>query len=136
MKKLLILGVIALFTACSGGENKTVETEPVTEKVATKDELQLEITKMEQELTNKMRTKFDDELAKRVVTFYRDYAQNNPKDSITPEYLFKAGYIRKCNCPCHSKTGLIMHFIPCCDDGYEIVNYHFFNNRFIKKNDN
>jgi tetratricopeptide (TPR) repeat protein len=93
MKKLLILGVIALFTACSGGENKTVETEPVTEKVATKDELQLEITKMEQELTNKMRTKFDDELAKRVVTFYRDYAQNNPKDSITPEYLFKAGEV-------------------------------------------
>ena len=44
------------------------------------------------------------------------------------DYLIKAGFIRKCNCCCHSKDGpTVLHFMPCCDDGYEIVNYHFIN---------
>ncbi len=24
----------------------------------------------------------------------------------------------KCNCPCHQKGRMLMHFIPCCDGGY------------------
>ena len=96
MKKLLYILSLALLMACGSG-NPTIENE--TEKVETKtpemskDELQTEIAKMEQDLSNKLRIKFDDVLAQQVVDLYVEYANNNPQDSITPEYLFKAGEV-------------------------------------------
>lgn len=88
----LTLGIIAC-----GGQTNNQDAEQTSEENATqtisKEELQKEIATMEDELLSKMRTKFDESVAKRVVQFYRDYATNNPKDSITPEYLFKAGEV-------------------------------------------
>ena len=41
--------------------------------------------------------------------------------------LLEEGLIKKCTCGCHDKDGpVIMHFAPCCDNGYLIANMHFF----------
>ncbi len=28
---------------------------------------------------------------------------------------------KKCNCPCHSSAGAMMHCFPCCDAGVELL---------------
>lgn len=85
---LMILGLIAC-----GTEQKNEEPKKEEKAVSNKEELQVEIIKMEEELTKKMRTQFDENLAKRVVEFYKSYADNNPQDSISADYLFKAGEV-------------------------------------------
>lgn len=84
---------MALLMACGNAETTTEAQAEEKSPEQVKEELVLEITKMEEDLMAKMRTEFDDNMARNLVKFYTQYADNNPKDSISAEYLFKAGEV-------------------------------------------
>lgn len=93
MKKLVPLFLAAIMMACNGTGEKAEEKNKLNEATSNKEAARSEIEALEGELMNKLRSGFDEELAKRVVDFYVTYANNNPKDEYTPEYLFKAGEV-------------------------------------------
>src|SRR5690606_3031273 len=88
MKRTIHL--IFLLTAITIGCNQQPKEETPEQR---KEKLQLEISQMEDQLTKAMKVGLDKSLAEQLVTFYKDFADANTKDSIAPEYLFKAAEV-------------------------------------------
>lgn len=94
MRKVAIMAMLALLAACAGGETETEqknETEELTVEQG-KAKMLTDIAAMEADLTtNADVTKpLKKNIAEDLVRKYRDFANINPRDSITPHYLLKA----------------------------------------------
>lgn len=59
-----------------------------------KAELLGKIEKLEQELFKSKSAAFNEAKAKEIVTFYTAYAENNPSDTVSPDFLFKAAEVQ------------------------------------------
>jgi TolA-binding protein len=94
MKRVVIMAMLALLVACAGGgegSDKENEAKELTVEQG-KAKMLNDIATMETDLTSNLdvtkplqKNKAEDLLRK-----YRDYANINPRDSITPHYLLKA----------------------------------------------
>lgn len=85
--------VIAITACTEGGNVDSEQQDESTSMVQSKEERQAEIAAMETEvaaLVRSDRTEMLDAKADRLLKRYRDYIGQNPRDSITAEYLFKA----------------------------------------------
>ncbi|MDA7836228.1 tetratricopeptide repeat protein [Salibacteraceae bacterium] len=95
MRKLLVIGLVAvLIASCAeNGADVNSERDGVTSGVQSKEDRQAEIQELEKEISSMAkseRTEAVDAKAERLLKRYRDYVGQNPRDSITAEYLFRA----------------------------------------------
>ncbi|MEX2597184.1 MAG: tetratricopeptide repeat protein [Salibacteraceae bacterium] len=97
MKKVWMRGVVVLsLMACNMEDKEGVKPrvdDRSTAGVQSIEERQQEIAEMEREIKAYAKQEKNDMMtakAERLLVRYRDYISNNPRDSITAEYLFKA----------------------------------------------
>lgn len=88
-----LLTFVVLFFACGGDDQSASSTntdQPTEEVVAA--EQQKNIAKLEDELYQK-NLQFDRRAANQIFDVYLAYAAEHPLDTLTPEYLFRAGQV-------------------------------------------
>ncbi len=88
--KYVFIAIVTFFVASCGSDEKVKE-----EKVATTTDPKVELTNLIKRLEGEMHRsmKIDNVIAGQALQAYSDYSKNYPDDSITPDYLFKAGEI-------------------------------------------
>jgi len=88
----LLISVV-LFLACGGEDpsDANTKTEQPTEEVVAAEQ-QKTIAKLEDELYQK-NLEFDRRAANQIFDVYLAYAAEHPLDTLTPEYLFRAGQV-------------------------------------------
>lgn len=94
MRKVAIMAMLAILVACSGGESDSNQENNTKELTVEQGKVKMleDIASMEADLTTNVDvTKpLKKGKAEDLVRKYRDYANINPRDSITPHYLLKA----------------------------------------------
>ncbi|CAN5308301.1 hypothetical protein BH10BAC1_BH10BAC1_07870 [soil metagenome] len=92
MKRIKIFIAIVSVIAVASCGNDTKITEPEVSNIPDpKTELSSKIQNLESEMHSSMQ--LDNEKAAQALVAYSEYAKLFPSDSITPDYLFKAGEI-------------------------------------------
>ncbi|MCX6296476.1 MAG: tetratricopeptide repeat protein [Bacteroidetes bacterium] len=88
--KYAFIALMAFSFASCGSDEKVKEA-----KVATTTDQKVELTNLINRLEGEMHRsmKIDNVIAGQALQAYSDFSKNYPNDSITPDYLFKAGEI-------------------------------------------
>lgn len=81
---ILFISSSIILASCGGSANKSEEKEK---------SIQVSITEMEQDFFSETQTKMDKRKALDLVNLYVKFADQNPDDQQSPEYLFKAADI-------------------------------------------
>ena len=79
-----ILGLVILLSACNGSEEKSKNNDT---------DLYSSIKKLETELFGSTQGKIDRNKAIELIDLYSEYANSNPEDTLSPEFLYKASDI-------------------------------------------
>ena len=95
MRRIAIMAMLAVLVACGSENNETKSDSAATESLTPeqgKAKMLEDIAGLEKELTQNadLTQPLQKPKAMDLVRKYRDYASINPRDSITPVYLFKA----------------------------------------------
>ena len=95
MKRLVLFVFVAtmFLAACNSSEEKPEEKKESKQTVLTKSELLDKIDQNEKSLFSEKSARINKKSALELVEAYQQFANRFPKDTLTPEYLFKASDI-------------------------------------------